>query len=50
MVSTNENATAVEKLITYTDGYKQLAIYAVICGVIMIVISPLVRKLMGEVK
>lgn len=39
-----------QKLITYTDGYKQLAIYAIIAGVILIVISPLVKKLMQEVR
>ncbi|MBL7720260.1 MAG: peptide MFS transporter [Flavipsychrobacter sp.] len=46
----SENATAAQKLIAYTDGYKQLAIYALITGVILIVISPIVRKLMHEVK
>jgi POT family proton-dependent oligopeptide transporter len=50
MSSTNENATKAEKLITYTDGYQQLAIYALIAGVVLIVISPLVKKLMQEVK
>jgi POT family proton-dependent oligopeptide transporter len=50
MSSANENATKAEKLITYTDGYQQLAIYALIAGVVLIVISPLVKKLMQEVK
>lgn len=50
MARANENATPVEKLITYTDGYKQLGLYAVIAGVVLIVISPVVRKLMGDVK
>ncbi|MBK7964349.1 MAG: peptide MFS transporter [Bacteroidetes bacterium] len=50
MVSPNENASLTEKLISYTDGYQQLAIYAVITGVVLIAISPFVRKLMGEVK
>ena len=50
MVSPNANASLSEKLISYTDGYHQLAIYALISGVVLIVISPLVRKLMGEVK
>ncbi|MBL0048519.1 MAG: peptide MFS transporter [Bacteroidetes bacterium] len=45
-----ENATSTEKLIAYTDGYKQLAIYALVAGIVMIVISPLVKKLMQEVK
>jgi POT family proton-dependent oligopeptide transporter len=50
MSTANENATLTEKLIAYTDGYKQLAIYALIAGILMIVISPFVRKLMQEVK
>lgn len=50
MSTANENATKMEKLVAYTDGYKQLAIYALIAGVVMIVISPLVRKLMHDVK
>ena len=50
MSSANENASKAEKLITYTDGYQQLAIYALIAGVVLIAISPLVKKLMQEVK
>ncbi len=50
MSSPDENATLMVKLQGYTEGYKQLAIYALIAGVVMIVISPLVRKLMQEVK
>ncbi|MCL9806526.1 peptide MFS transporter [Flavobacterium amniphilum] len=46
----SENATNLEKLNTYADGYWQLAVYALIAGVVLIVISPLVRKLMQEVK
>ncbi len=50
MTSPKENASLVDKLISYTDGYYQLAIYAAIAGVVLIIISPLVRKLMQEVK
>jgi POT family proton-dependent oligopeptide transporter len=50
MASPNENATNLEKLNLYTDGYYQLAIYALIAGIILIVISPIIRKLMQEVK
>ncbi len=46
----SENTTNLEKLMIYADGYKQLALYALIAGVIMIVISPLVKKLMQGVK
>ncbi|MEO0045930.1 MAG: hypothetical protein RL705_1121 [Bacteroidota bacterium] len=46
----SENATNLEKLNTYADGYEQLAIYALIAGVVLILISPLVKKLMQDVK
>ncbi len=45
----DENATAVEKLVSFTNGYHQLAIYAVIAGVVLLIISPLIKKLMGNV-
>jgi len=50
MTLADENATNAEKLIAYTNGYQQLAVYAIIAGVVLIAISPLVRKLMQEVK
>ncbi len=50
IASASEKATNLEKLYIYADGYKQLAIYALILGVILIIISPLVKKLMAEVK
>ncbi len=50
IASASEKATNLEKLNIYADGYKQLAIYALILGVILIIISPLVKKLMAEVK
>lgn len=50
IVSDVENATPMDKLISYTNGYKDFALYAVIAGVVLILISPLVRKLMQDVK
>lgn len=50
IASASENASNLEKLIIYADGYKQLAIYALIAGLVLIAISPLVKKLMQEVK
>lgn len=50
MAENLESGSLSDRLITYTNGYKQLAIYALIAGVILIIISPLVRKLMQEVK
>jgi len=46
----SENASNMDKLIVYADGYKQLALYALIAGVVLIIISPFVKKLMQEVK
>jgi POT family proton-dependent oligopeptide transporter len=50
MSTSNDKAPLTEKLMAYTDGYKHLAVYALIAGVAMILISPLIRKLMQEVK
>ncbi len=46
----SENTSNSAKLIVYADGYRQLAIYALIAGVLLIIISPLLKKLMQEVK
>ncbi len=50
MAEAREDAPAAESLITYTNGYKDLGIYALIAGVVLILISPLVKKLMQGVK
>lgn len=50
MTSADENASNYDKLISFTDGYMQLALYALIAGVVLIAISPLVRRLMQDVK
>jgi len=50
IASASENSNNLDKLIIYTNGYKQLALYALIAGVVLIMISPLVKKLMQEVK
>lgn len=46
----SENATNFEKLVVYAEGYKQLAVYALIAGVLLIIISPFVKKLMQDVR
>ncbi|MXN92224.1 MFS transporter [Flavobacterium sp. Sd200] len=46
----NTGTTLVSKLQSYTEGYYQLAIYSLIAGVILIALTPLIRKLMQEVK
>ena len=50
IVSEVQNPSNMDKLISYTEGYKQFALYAVIAGVLLIAISPVMRKLMQEVK
>lgn len=50
IASASENSTNLEKLSIYADGYKQLGIYALIAGLVLIAISPLIKKLMGGVK
>jgi POT family proton-dependent oligopeptide transporter len=46
----NEQATKLEKLTSYTHGYYQLAIIAVVCGVLLLIFSKQVKKLMQDVK
>ncbi|MDQ1163299.1 POT family proton-dependent oligopeptide transporter [Chryseobacterium sp. SORGH_AS 447] len=50
LATAKEGSTNYDSLITYTDGYKQLGLYAVIAGVVLIMISPFVKKLMQDVK
>ena len=50
MAQAKENAGPAESLMTYTEGYKMLGVYALIAGVVLILISPLVKKLMQEVR
>ncbi|MCC6448240.1 MAG: MFS transporter, partial [Chitinophagaceae bacterium] len=49
-ISPDESASILEKINTYTAGYKQFAWYAIIAGIVLIVISPLIKKLMHGVK
>jgi POT family proton-dependent oligopeptide transporter len=44
------NMSNLEKLNVYADGYKQLGLYGLIAGIVLIAISPLVKKLMQEVR
>lgn len=50
MSAPDNEATLMTKLQLYTEGYYQLAIYAFIAGVVLLIISPIIRKLMMEVK
>jgi POT family proton-dependent oligopeptide transporter len=46
----SENASNLDKLYVYADGYYQLGIYALLAGLVLILSSPLIKKLMQEVK
>lgn len=46
MSSPDEQASLLDKLIGYTAGYQQLAIYSLLAGIIMIALSPLIKRLM----
>jgi POT family proton-dependent oligopeptide transporter len=49
MSTADPDATNLQKLVSYTSGYQQLAWIALGAGVLLIAISPLVRKLMKGV-
>lgn len=49
-MSSIENASLTSKLMTYTEGYKALALYSLIAGVALILFSQLVKRLMQEVR
>jgi POT family proton-dependent oligopeptide transporter len=46
MSTADPNASSLDKLGAYTDGYLQLGIYALIAGLVLLAISPFVRRLM----
>lgn len=45
-----KNLTNMEKLSQYTAGYEMIAYISIASGILLILISPLIRKLMQEVK
>ncbi|MFD1770201.1 peptide MFS transporter [Sphingobacterium suaedae] len=49
MSSPDENASLFDKLLAYTAGYQQLALYSVAAGFIMIILSPFIKRLMNGV-
>lgn len=46
MSTADPNASSLDKFGAYTDGYLQLGIYALIAGLVLLAISPFVRRLM----
>ncbi|SDD06529.1 peptide MFS transporter [Pedobacter soli] len=49
-MSSIENASLTSKLMAYTEGYKALALYSLISGLVLILLSQLVKRLMQEVR
>jgi POT family proton-dependent oligopeptide transporter len=47
--STNANVGGLETLSVYTDGFHLIALYAIGAGVIVLVFSPLMKKLLGNI-
>ncbi len=47
--STDKNVGGFETLTVYTDGFELIAKYAVVAGILVLVASPLIKKLMGKV-
>ncbi|MFD2599559.1 peptide MFS transporter [Sphingobacterium corticis] len=50
MSSPDANASALDKLIAYTDGYQQLAIYSIVAALVLFILSPFVKRLMHGVR
>lgn len=48
--STIENPTNFQKMLQYTSGYETIGYIAVVSGIILILVSPLLKKMMGGVK
>lgn len=50
MSAEDPNASNYDKLVLYTDGYGELGLYALIAGGALILLAPVVRRLMQEVR
>lgn len=46
----SENSNNYAKLLVYTEGYRQLALYSLVAGALVIACSPFIKKLMGGIK
>ncbi|MEY3398325.1 MAG: hypothetical protein RL220_919 [Bacteroidota bacterium] len=44
----SDTATKMEKLQSYTAGYQQLGLYALVAGGALLLLSPVIKKLMGN--
>ena len=49
-ITPDATANKAEKMIIYTEGYKDFALYAIIAGIVLILLTPVMKKLMQDVK
>ena len=49
MSAPDEKASLWDKLIAYTEGYQQLALYSLAAGILIILVSPVIKRLMNGV-
>jgi POT family proton-dependent oligopeptide transporter len=50
IAAASRDANNYEQLVVYCEGYKQLAIYSLVIGLLMLICSPFIKKLMAGVK
>jgi POT family proton-dependent oligopeptide transporter len=49
-ISPDESASGMKKMEIYTQGYYDFAWYAIISGIILIALYPVMKRLMQDVK
>ncbi len=49
-ITPDVNADKMSKMLTYTQGYAEFANYALIAGIALLLITPLMKKLMGDIR
>jgi POT family proton-dependent oligopeptide transporter len=47
--STDKNVGGFETLTVYTDGFMLIAKYSLVAGLVVLVASPFIKKLMGKI-
>jgi POT family proton-dependent oligopeptide transporter len=50
IASASQDMQSYDKMLTYTEGFKLLGVYSLVIGVVVVLASPFIRKLMGAVK
>jgi POT family proton-dependent oligopeptide transporter len=50
IANASKDANNYEKMMVYTEGYKQLGLYSLIIGILILIAAPFIKKLMEGVK